>query len=222
MAIYSNVVEPENTAQQIRINDNWEDDFRECIERFEEEKPKCDITKSQAHWNACLRYCYKELLKPPCNLRDNRACIVDYRDIRSLNILLDAYITLCNENGRDTSIMGFHHLTGIATNTMQSWKNKQSNIDYYNNSFGYSADELSRAWLSMYKKIDENHEEALRSKLYDSNNCTAQAIIVNHDWGWNTPNMRVDEEAKQQARLTREELRRVATNDYSKVLLPPV
>lgn len=223
---------PDDTTKEIPLlSETWESDIDNCIADFVEDNPECNIYKNQSHWGACLMDVYKHVFKPPYKLVNNLKSVIDPRDVDTLDAVLDKYIILCSKYGREVSIIGFSHLTGLTTDTIHSFKsteyrdtNEKYLSDYKYNS--YSVEELKRKRLDIYKKITENHENSIRTKLFDSNNVTGQAILVNHDFMYNAPGMKPEDGAKGNFRLTRSDLLRGISKadlgEESAPLLPKV
>lgn len=150
----------------------YTDKFHMYIDMFMEEY-RIEKLDNQPQWNACLDYLYKNIFKPDKNLRDNRNCIIDYTDVNSIMQIYNTYAMYCNIYKRMITIKGFCRLTGMTQDT------------FYRYASGN--DKLSLQWSEIIKKIDHDKLETLDNKLYDSNNVTGQAILVNHYYGYNLP-----------------------------------
>lgn len=223
---------PDDTTKEIPLlSAVYEDDIEMYVDEWQENNPDCNIWKNQSHWNCCLLYVYDHVFKPPKAMANNCKSLIDPRDIDTLENVLNKYLRLCTKYSREVSIIGFSHLTGICTDTIHSFKEgyKDKDIDYFKGfecGNRYTPEELKRKRIDIYKKITENHEESIRQKLYDSNQCTAQAILINHDFFYNAPGMKPEDGAKGNFRLTRGDLLRGISKadlgEESAPLLPKV
>lgn len=150
----------------------YKDKFKLYIDDFIEEY-NIEKLDNQHQWNACLRYIYDHMFKPSKNMIDNRKCIVDYDNVNLVHKLCDMYIHYCSIYKRMVTIYGFSMLTGISEETIYNRANCN--------------DKFSSSWLEIIKKLDSGKLQSLDNKLYDSNNVTGQAILVNHYYGYNLP-----------------------------------
>ena len=71
------------------------------------------------------------------------------------------------------TVKGFCRLLGMSEDTFYRYASGE--------------DKLSSHWSELVKKIESDKHETLDNKLYDSNNVTGQAILVNHYYGYNLP-----------------------------------
>ena len=124
-------------------------------------------------WYACCMYIYQNVFKPDHNLRDNRKCIIPYDDIESIKKIYDNYVYNCMVFGRMITLYGFSKMIGISEDTI--WR------------YSKGQDALSLAWSELFQKVDKDKEQTLNNKLFDSNNVTGQAILVNHYYNYNLP-----------------------------------
>lgn len=150
----------------------YTDKFQMYIDMFMEEY-RVEKIDSQSVWNACIEYLHKHIFKPDTNQRDNRSCVIDYYDINSITEVYKTYVLYCNVYKRMITVKGFCRLLGMSEDT------------FYRYASGN--DKLSLQWSELVKKIDSDKHETLDNKLYDSNNVTGQAILVNHYYGYNLP-----------------------------------
>ena len=149
----------------------------ETIEQYKLEYPESDISKSQMNFTHMLRYIYKKLFKPDKPMINNQNCIVPYEDTEKLIYLCNIYIDICTIYNRDCTLYGFLcNMLGIEDHTVYNmWLDNT---------------ELGSRRKVITEKIQQAHELALRSKLYDSNNITGQLALANYDLGFNMPGVR--------------------------------
>lgn len=151
----------------------YKDKFKLYIDDFMNEY-NIESLDNQSQWCACLRYIYEHMFKPDRNLRDNRKSILDYQNIMLMHSICDLYISYCNVYKRMVNVYGFGLLTGMDEETVYRNANRDNS-------------DVSSSWCEIIKKLDSGKLQSLDNKLYDSNNVTGQAILVNHYYGYNLP-----------------------------------
>jgi hypothetical protein len=114
-----------------------------------------------------------------------------------INQLLDYYIYLCSINNKEISIMGFSKLTGIDTDTINSWGNNEN--------------KLSSSCSVIYKKLSQMREESLSNKLADGKqNPVGVIAMLNRHYGWASPY--TADSNRQKSSLTAAELPKLGAN----------
>lgn len=161
------------------------------IENATIENPKFDMRKApQSRWNSALLYINanyfrldKSLLQLKPFVYDTFLCCLSNKgqyNSDKVKDVLDTYITLCMEYDKEISINGFSFLTGIAADTISSWKNrKYSYCDEING-------QGETLYCDIFKKLVNLREESLSDKLVSSNQAIAVLGVLNRHYGWNT------------------------------------
>lgn len=207
----------------------FENDIELYLQAFKDENEIDDLRAiSQSVWNSALRYVYKHVFKGNKDaLKAHSNIVVEGNSIAStfnrynydlLNELVDYYILeMCMKYDKEVSIIGFSILTGIDTDTINTWGNTNNNI---NNSGSYKANgsKLSSSSCAIYKKLNYFREESLSNKLATGNkNPVGILAILNRHYQWNLPGV-----SKEQAKpvLTASELPNFAQIGTKSSLLP--
>ena len=155
---------------------------------------------TQNQWSGALIYIYNHLFKNTSILRDktpldnyniynnkpginNSNC--NRYDLNTVNALCDYYCYLCTVYDKEISIMGFHRLTGISTDVINTWGE------------GARTNKLSTAGYEIWKKLNEGREESLVAKLVSNKNPVATIAILNKHFGYNMPGVRQNEQKQQ-------------------------
>lgn len=167
----------------------FENDLDKYLHLFCSENDIDDMKKeSQAVWNSCLRYIYKNVFKGKDLLKDktlyniNNNCIMNSTynsyDYDVVLNLLDIYVyDMCLKYDKEVSILGFSTLSGIDDSTIYNWGNNKGN-----------SDKLSSKGFDIYKKLNQFREESLSNKLATSNkNPVGVLAILNRHYQWNLP-----------------------------------
>ena len=167
----------------------FENDLDKYLHLFCSENDIDDMKKeSQAVWNSCLRYIYKNVFKGKDLLKDktlyniNNNCIMNSTynsyDYDIVLNLLDIYVyDMCMKYDKEVSILGFSTLSGIDDSTIYNWGNNKGN-----------SDKLSSKGFDIYKKLNQFREESLSNKLATSNkNPVGVLAILNRHYQWNLP-----------------------------------
>lgn len=163
--------------------DIYENDIDMYINIFCEQNKIEDMrTASQAVWNSCLRFIYKNVFKH-INLKDNNNININNNKIPSnfnrynYNLLLDIldiYIyDMCLKYDKEVSIIGYSTLLNIPTSIIYDWGNEKT---------------LSPLSSDIYKKLVQFNEESLSDKLATGNkNPVGIIAILNRRHGWASP-----------------------------------
>lgn len=187
------------TAEQPVI-EVFENDIDLYLRQFQEEQEIEDMrTVPQSVWNGALMYINRHLFKNNSHLLKSKDNIYNTNIINNsipmytnynmynydiINQLLDYYIYICSINNKEISIMGFSKLTGIDTDTINSWGNNEN--------------KLSSSCSVIYKKLCQMREESLSNKLADGRqNPVGVIAMLNRHYGWASP-YTSDSRSKQQ------------------------
>ena len=177
------------TAEQPSI-EVFENDIDLYLRQFQEEQEIEDMrTVPQSVWNGALMYINRHLFKNNSHLLKSKDNIYNTNIINNsipmytnynmynydvINQLLDYYIYICCINNKEISIMGFSKLTGIDTDTINSWGNNEN--------------KLSSSCSVIYKKLCQMREESLSNKLADGRgNALGVIAMLNRHYGWASP-----------------------------------
>ena len=177
------------TAEQPTI-EVFENDIDLYLRQFQEEQEIEDMrTVPQSVWNGALMYINRHLFKNNSHLLKSKDNIYNTNIINNsipmytnynmynydvINQLLDYYIYICSINNKEISIMGFSKLTGIDTDTINSWGNNEN--------------KLSSSCSVIYKKLCQMREESLSNKLADGRqNPVGVIAMLNRHYGWASP-----------------------------------
>lgn len=177
------------TAEQ-PIIEVFENDIDVYLRQFQEEQEIEDMrTVPQSVWNGALMYVNRHLFKNNSHLLKSKDNIYNTSIVNNsipvytnynmynysiINQLLDYYIYICCINNKEISIMGFSKLTGIDTDTINSWGNNEN--------------KLSSSCSVIYKKLCQMREESLSNKLADGRqNPVGVIAMLNRHYGWASP-----------------------------------
>jgi hypothetical protein len=162
----------------------FENDLDKYLHLFCSENDIDDMKKeSQAVWNSCLRYIYKNVFKGKSLLKDKKLYNINNNSIMNTNYnsydydvvlnLLDIYVyDMCLKYDKEVSILGFSTLSGINDATIMEWRNNKS----------------STRSFEIYKKLNQYREESLSNKLATGNrNPVGILAILNRHYQWNLP-----------------------------------
>lgn len=155
-------------------------------------------TIKQTKFTAAWAYVYNILFKPDKNTvrRNNRNSKLDYSDIDTLNGIADIFINICLEYNCMPSQYNFYKLTGISTDTLNTWdKGEYRNNIYYDlegnviddiseyklNNRGEYRVEATTAHSAFVKKLKAAYKEFYRQNLSDTP--VGQITIANNDEG---------------------------------------
>ena len=168
----------------------FENDIDLYLQQFKEEQNIEDLrTVPQSVWNGALMYVNRHLFKNNNHLLKNKDNIYNTNiannnipmytnynmyNYNIINQLLDYYIYICSINNKEISIMGFSKLTGIDTDTINTWGNNEN--------------KLSSSCSVIYKKLCQMREESLSNKLADGRqNPVGVIAMLNRHYGWASP-----------------------------------
>lgn len=162
----------------------FENDLDKYLHLFCSENDIDDMKKeSQAVWNSCLRYIYKNVFKGKDLLKDKKLYNINNNSIMNTNynsydydIVLDLlYIyvyDMCLKYDKEVSILGFSTLSGINDATIMEWRHNKSSTKSF----------------EIYKKLNQYREESLSNKLATGNkNPVGILAILNRHYQWNLP-----------------------------------
>lgn len=167
------------------------------LEFFREQN--IDVNKDtikQTKFKACFMYIYKHLFKPDNTTvrHNNKTSKLDYKDIDTLNDVLDIFNQLCFNYNVIPSKNNFSVMTGISIETLSNWKRQENRIYiYYDkngnkindicewklNNKGEYTKKVSYSHYDFVVKIENNLKDFYRSNLTDST--VGQITIANND-----------------------------------------
>ena len=187
----------------------YENDIMMFLQMFQEENQIDDLKKeSQAVWNSCLRYIYKnvfknkDFLKQKNNTYTSDSIIPSTFNSYNYDIVLqvlDIYIyDLCMRYDKEVSIIGFSSLTGIDESVIYDWGNNST--------------QLSSRSTEIYKKLHKFREESLSNKLATGKqNPVGVIAMLNRHYGWASPY--TSDSNRQKNSLTAAELPKLGQNN---------
>lgn len=181
------------------------DDINKYLDQYCIEYDIKDMSKAtQMKWTGALLYIYDHVFKPNENTvrYNNKASILDYKDVQQLSDIADIYTRLCYIYNKEISIDGFSKLTGIHKQTLYNWEHKEYRYNKYidintgieikdiaewklNNRGEYTT-EPSTAHFDFIQKIREEEEESTYQRASDvKGNQTIFLAKLNKRNGWN-------------------------------------
>ena len=190
-------------TDQGELIDVFENDLDKYLHLFCSENDIDDMKKeSQAVWNSCLRYIYKNVFRNKDILKDKNLYNINNNSIMNTNYnrynydivmdLVNIYIhDMCMKYDKEVSIIGFSTLTGVSDVIIHEWGNngKPSSLSF-----------------NIYKKLNQFREESLSNKLATANkNPVGVLAILNRHYQWNLPG--VSKETTNKNNLSLEDLR---------------
>lgn len=205
----------EKVQDQDQTIEVFENDMQLYLSMFCEEQGIEDMKKeSQAVWNSCLRYIYKNVFKGNNSLKQSNNIYNTNNNIpstyNSYNYdmvlkVLDIYIfDMCMRYDKEVSIIGFSTLTGIDEGVIYDW--------------GNGSTKLSDASIQIYKKLNQFREESLSNKLATGNkNPVGVLAILNRHYQWNMPG--VSREQANKNALTAAELPKLVNHSSNCTML---
>lgn len=195
----------ENTATEIDEIEIYDNEIKLQLDNFCDDFQIEDMSKeSQNKWNAALLYIYKYVFKGTNKLKD-KSNISNRYDIDVVNNICDIYVNYCYLYDKEISIMGFSKLTGIDTDTINSWGNNE-----------YMASSNASV---IHKKLTKEREESLSNILISGKRNPVGILgALNRHYQWNMPG--VSNKGDTKAVLTAAELPQL--NKSNVVELPPV
>ena len=164
----------ETTAKEVDDIEVYANEIENYLAEFCENMQIDDMTKeTQNRWNAALLYINKYVFKGKGLLYTNDRLCNRY-DIDKVNALCDIYINLCYMYDKEVSIMGFSKLSGIDTDTINSWGNEE-----------YMASSNASV---IYKKLTKEREESLSGMLISGKRNPVGILgALNRHYQWNMP-----------------------------------
>ncbi len=176
----------EGTETTIEV---FENDIDMYLNLFKDEQGIEDFkTVPQSVWNGALIFVNRHVFKPnPQALKskdnyntgiyNNNINITTNYNMYNYDLVdkvLDYYIYLCLVYNKEISIIGFSNLTGIDTDTINTW--------------GYDSNKLSTSCSVIPKKLSQMREESLSNKLADGKqNPVGVIAMLNRHYGWASP-----------------------------------
>ena len=166
----------DNTVKTDTGVEVYENDIALYLDQYIQERGIQNMSKEpQSKWNACLLYIYKHVFK------GNRGNLLyphsrDTYNSELINDICDIYIDLCYEYDKEVSIMGFSKLTGIDTDTVNTW--------------GRGECRLGSLSTVIYKKLVANNEESLSNMLISGGRNPMKilpALNRRHNWNMGQP-----------------------------------
>lgn len=153
--------------------DVYENDISMYLQQYIDNRSIDNMAKEpQSRWNAALLYINKYLFKPNRDKLLVEPPISNAYNIALIDSICDIYIDLCYEYDKEISISGFSKLTGISTDTVNSWGNEE-----YRSSSSASA---------VYKKLHTENEESLSGLLISGKRNPVGILgALNRRHGWN-------------------------------------
>lgn len=198
----------ERVTDQQNTIEVFENDIAMYLTMFCEENQIQDLKKeSQAVWNSCLRYIFKNVFGGTNILKSRDIYNINNNSIPSncncynydlVLKILDIYIyDMCMKYDKEVSILGFSTLTGINQDTIHDW--------------GKDNNKLSSSGCEVYKKLSVFREESLSNKLATGKqNPVGVLAILNRHYAWNLPG--VSREHARKGALTASELPQLGAN----------
>ena len=190
----------EHTESTIEI---FENDIDLYLHQFQEEQGIEDLrTVPQTVWNACLMYIQRHVFNNKDLLKEHNNIYIDNTlmstncnsyNYNLLNDICDYYIYITALYDKECSIYGYSKLVNIPYQLIQEWGHN------YNNS-----NRLNTKSCDIYKKLTDEREQSLVSKLVTMKHPTAMAIILNKEYNYNLPG--VSKENANKSSLTAAEL----------------
>lgn len=202
----------ESTTQNINNIEVYENVIENYLAEFCDNLKIEDMTKeTQNRWNAALLYINKYVFKGKGLLYTNDRLYNRY-DISKVNTLCDMYINLCYIYDKEVSIMGFSKLSGIDTDTINSWGNNECQ-----SSFESSV---------IHKKLTKEREESLSGMLISGKRNPVGILgALNRHYQWNMPGVRESKDTKAITAQTPEQIAKQYNNAIdvgTAAELPPV
>ena len=202
----------ENTTQEIDDIEIYDNEIKLQLDNFCDDFQIEDMSKeSQNKWNAALLYIYKYVFKDTNKLKD-KSNISNRYDIDIVNSVCDIYVNYCYLYDKEISIMGFSKLTGIDTDTINSWGNNEYMIS-------------SNASV-IHKKLTKEREESLSNILISGKRNPVGILgALNRHYQWNMPGVNNKDNAKALNKQTPEQIAKQYNNTIdiaTAAELPPV
>jgi hypothetical protein len=203
----------ENTTQEINEFEIYDNEIKLQLDNFCNDFQIEDMSKeSQNKWNAALLYIYKYVFKDTNKLKD-KTNISNRYNIDMVNSVCDIYINYCYLYDKEISIMGFSKLTGIDTDTINSWGNNE-----------YMASSNASV---IHKKLTKEREESLSNILISGKRNPVGILgALNRHYQWNMPGVNNRDNTKTLNKQTPEQIAKQYNNgviDISTAAeLPPV
>ena len=202
----------ETTAKEIDDIEVYANEIENYLAEFCDNMQIDDMTKeTQNRWNAALLYINKYVFKGK-GLLYTQDRLYNRYDINKVNALCDIYINLCYMYDKEVSIMGFSKLSGIDTDTINSWGNNEY--------------QLSSESSVIYKKLTKEREESLSGMLISGKRNPVGILgALNRHYQWNMPGVSNRDNNKALNKQTPEQI----AQQYGEVIevqtaaeLPPV
>lgn len=182
-------------VDDVVIYDNDIDEaIHEACIKFKIENLKME---GQRPWKAVLQYVGKKVFPDKNILKSKVLYKYNNNNIPTtnnsynhelINNLCDYYIMLSDKYNKLISTVAFGYFINIPKDTIDEWKNT----------------ELNSLTFRIWKKLQENREDCLKDKNYDSNNVVGAISIGNTEFGWNMPG--VSRESTKSNKLSLEDL----------------
>ena len=206
----------EKVIDQVDNAEVFENDIQLYLTMFcEENDIESMKNESQSVWNSCLRYIYKHVFKGTDKLKHKDIILHDNTYVPSnynmydYNIVLDIvdiYIhDMCMKYNKEVSIIGFSKLTGINRDTIYDW--------------GNNINKLSTKGCDVYKKLVEEREESLSSKLVTGKQNPVGVLgVLKRHYQWNMPG--VSRETSKKQTLTAADLPQLGSKNIQIAQIP--
>lgn len=197
----------EKITDQVEVFDN---DIEYFLQEFCELRDIDDMqAQSQNVWNGCMTYINRKVFNNTDKLKLKSSLTVlgncNAYDIDVVNSVCDYYIYLCNVYDKEVSIIGFSKLTGINRDTIYDW--------------GNNINKLSTRGCDVYKKLVEEREESLSSKLVTGKQNPVGVLgVLNRHYQWNMPG--VSRETTKKQALTDDDLIRIGQKNGQIAQIP--
>ena len=202
----------ETTAKEVDEIEVYANEIENYLAEFCDNMQIEDMTKeTQNRWNAALLYINKYVFKGK-GLLYTQDRLYNRYDINKVNALCDIYVNLCYMYDKEVSIMGFSKLSGIDTDTINSWGNNE-----------YQSSSESSV---IYKKLTKEREESLSGMLISGKRNPVGILgALNRHYQWNMPGVSNRDNNKALNKQTPEQI----AQQYGEVIevqtaaeLPPV
>ena len=176
----------------------YDNDIEEAIFEACDKFDIDDLKKEgQRPWKAVLQYVGKRVFPDKSILKSKTLHTYNNNNIPTnnnsynhelINNLCDYYILLSDKYNKLVSTVAFGYFVNIPKDTIDEWKNT----------------DLSSLTFRIWKKLQENREDCLKDKNYDSSNVVGAISIGNTEFGWNMPG--VSRESSKSNRLSLEDI----------------
>lgn len=174
--------------------DVYANDISMYLQEYIDNRDIKDMCKEpQSRWNAALIYINKQLFAVNRDRLYTDTRLNNAYNLDLIDCVCDIYITLCYEYDKEVSISGFSKLTGIDTDTVNSWGREETRVG-------------SKGSV-IYKKLNIENEESLSNMLIGGKRNPVGILgALNRRHGWNMGQPRGADGSKAGITYSREEI----------------